>query len=61
MVQEAIALVIRLLKKNFGEVSENIKNQFPDLYLEELKNLSKDIFDFTTFEDLSNWLTNKQR
>ncbi|WP_094673150.1 DUF4351 domain-containing protein [Hydrocoleum sp. CS-953] len=59
-VQEAIALIIRLLKKRFGEVSENLKNQFSDFSLAELENLSEDIFDFTTFEDLSNWLTNKQ-
>ncbi|MGD1713871.1 DUF4351 domain-containing protein [Dapis sp. BLCC M172] len=57
---EAIALIIRLLKKRFGEVSENLKNQLSDFSLAELENLSEDIFDFTTFEDLSNCLTKKQ-
>lgn len=60
-IQEAIALIIRLLKKRFGEVPENIKNQLSDLSLEDLENLSEEIFDFTTFDDLSNWLAKKQR
>ncbi len=58
-IEEAIALIIRLLKKRFGEVPENLKNQLSDLSLEELENLSEDIFDFTNFEDVSNWLANR--
>jgi len=60
-IKGAIALIIRLLKKRFGEVPENLKNQLSDLSLEELENLSEEIFDFTTFDDLSNWLAKKQR
>ena len=58
-IEEAIALIIRLLKKRFGEVPENLKNQLSDLSLEELENLSEEIFDFNNFEDVSNWLANK--
>jgi len=58
-VEEAIALIMRLLKKRFGEVPENLKNQLSDLSLEELENLSEEIFDFTNFDDVSNWLANK--
>ena len=50
---------MRLLKKRFGEVPENLKNQLQNLSLEELENLSEEIFDFSTFEDLSNWLADK--
>ena len=50
---------MRLLKKRLGEVPENLKNQFSDLSLEELENLSEEILDFTNFDDISNWLTNR--
>ncbi|NEP80900.1 MAG: Rpn family recombination-promoting nuclease/putative transposase [Okeania sp. SIO3B3] len=58
-IEQAIALIIRLLKKRLGELPENLKNQLSDLSLEELENLSEEIFDFTTFEDLSNWLLDR--
>nr|WP_293109543.1 Rpn family recombination-promoting nuclease/putative transposase [Okeania sp. SIO2F4] len=35
-IKQAIALIIRLLKKRFGEVPENLKNQLSDLSLSEL-------------------------
>ncbi len=57
-IKQAIALIIRLLKKRFGEFPENLKNQLSDLSLSELENLSEEIFDFTAFDDLSNWLIN---
>ncbi len=55
----ANALITRLLKKRFGEIPENLKKQLSDLSLEELENLSEEIFDFTNFDDLSNWLINR--
>ena len=58
-IKEAIALMIRQLQKRFGEVPENLKNQLQNLSLEELENLSEEIFDFSTFDDLSNWLADK--
>ncbi|MEB3341883.1 DUF4351 domain-containing protein [Okeania sp.] len=57
--EREIEVIIRLLKKRFGEVPENLKNQLSYLSLEELENLSEEIFDFTNFDDLSNWLTKK--
>ena len=53
-------MIMRQLNKRFGEVPESIKNQLQDLSLEDLENLSVDIFDFNTLEDLSNWLANKE-
>jgi len=58
-IKGTIALMIRQLQKRFGEVPENLKNQLQNLSLEELENLSEEIFDFSTFEDLSNWLADK--
>ena len=58
-IKGTIALIIRQLQKRFGEVPENLKNQLQNLSLEELENLSEEIFDFSTFEDLSNWLADK--
>ena len=58
-IEEAIALITRLLKKRFGEIPENLKKQLSNLSLEELENLSEEIFDFTNFDDLSNWLINR--
>ena len=55
----ANALITRLLKKRFGEIPENLKKQLSDLSLEELENLSEEIFDFTNFDDVSNWLINR--
>jgi len=54
-----IKVIIRLLKKRFGEFPENLKNQLSDLSLEELENLSEEIFNFSNCDDLSNWLTKK--
>ena len=55
----AIALIIRQLKKRLGEAPENLKNQLQSLSLAELENLSEEIFNFSTFDDLSNWLANR--
>ncbi|NEP41470.1 MAG: Rpn family recombination-promoting nuclease/putative transposase [Okeania sp. SIO2H7] len=59
-IQQAIATTTRQLKKRFGEVPENIKSQLEDLPLEDLENLSEDIFDLNTLEDLENWLANRE-
>ncbi|NEQ39697.1 MAG: Rpn family recombination-promoting nuclease/putative transposase [Okeania sp. SIO3I5] len=58
-IKQTIALIMRQLKKRFGEIPENLKNQLPNLSLEELENLSEEIFDFNNFDDLSNWFTNR--
>ena len=55
----AIALIIRQLKKRLGEAPENLKNQLQSLSLAELENLSEEIFNFSTFDDLSNWLADR--
>ncbi|NES76264.1 MULTISPECIES: Rpn family recombination-promoting nuclease/putative transposase [unclassified Okeania] len=55
-LNQAIALVMRLLKKRFGEIPETINNQIEDLLLSDLESLTEDILDFNSLEDLESWL-----
>ncbi|NET56620.1 MAG: Rpn family recombination-promoting nuclease/putative transposase [Symploca sp. SIO2E6] len=55
-IEQAIALVSRLLTKRLGEIPVTISSQIENLPLEELENLTEDIFDFHGLEDLENWL-----
>ncbi|MEQ9553474.1 MAG: Rpn family recombination-promoting nuclease/putative transposase [Coleofasciculus sp. G3-WIS-01] len=54
--QEAIALVMRLLNKRFGELPVAISTQVESLPLEYLENLTEDILDLNLLEDLERWL-----
>jgi predicted transposase YdaD len=55
---EAIALISRLLKKRFGEVSETIKPRLQTLSIEQLELFGESLFDFESFEDAIAWLNN---
>ncbi|MEQ9548709.1 MAG: Rpn family recombination-promoting nuclease/putative transposase [Coleofasciculus sp. G3-WIS-01] len=55
-LQQTIALVIRQLNKRFGEISGAITSQVENLPLAELERLGEDFLDFTSLEDLVNWL-----
>lgn len=54
---EAIALVMRLLKKRLGEIPAAITSQVEDLSLADLEILTEDIFDFKSLSDLASWLS----
>ncbi|WP_363269271.1 DUF4351 domain-containing protein [Okeania sp. SIO2B3] len=49
-------LVIRLIKKRFGEIPEAIISQIEDLSVANLDNLGEDFLDFNSLEDLLSWL-----
>ena len=49
-------LVIRQLKKRFGEIPEAIISQIEDLSVADLDNLGEDFLDFNSLEDLLSWL-----
>ena len=49
-------LIIRQLKKRFGEVPEAISSQIEDLSVADLDNLGEDSLDFNNLEDLFSWL-----
>lgn len=55
-LQQAIALVMRQLKKRFGDIPVAIASQVEHLDLAKLENLTEDIFDFNSLPDLENWL-----
>jgi len=55
-LQEAIALVMRLLNKRFGEVPEVISTKVERLPLQDLENLTEEILDLNRLEDLERWL-----
>nr|WP_281259135.1 DUF4351 domain-containing protein [Nostoc cycadae] len=54
--QEAVNLVIRLLTKRFGELSEELRSRISSLPLLVLENLSEALLDFTSLADLQVWL-----
>jgi predicted transposase/invertase (TIGR01784 family) len=55
--EEAIALVTRLLKRRLGqELSEEIESLISGLPLPVLEALSEALLDFTSLDDLQNWL-----
>ena len=53
---EAQALVLRLLGRRFGSVSETVREAVSSLELEQLELLSEDLLDFTAPTDVTAWL-----
>ncbi|OLT58951.1 Rpn family recombination-promoting nuclease/putative transposase [Moorena bouillonii] len=54
--KEAIALIMRLMKKRFGEIDTKTISKIEKLTIEELENLGEDFLDFNNITDLENWL-----
>lgn len=52
-------VIMRLLKKRFGEISAAITSQVEDLPLADLESLTEDILDFQSLQDLESWLENR--
>ncbi|NER38029.1 MAG: Rpn family recombination-promoting nuclease/putative transposase [Oscillatoria sp. SIO1A7] len=59
-LQGSVALLMRQLKKRFGEIPEILSSQVENLLLEDLESLTEDIFDFNSLEDLSVWLQERK-
>ena len=53
---EAIAFIMRQLKKRFGELSLKMISKIENLTIEKLENLGEDFLDFNNITDLENWL-----
>lgn len=49
-------LVLRQLQRRVGELPEDVKKQVQSLSLQNLEALGEALLDFTTIEDLLNWL-----
>lgn len=54
--QEAANLVLRLLLRRFGELSEDLRGRISNLPLSVLEDLSEALLDFSSLDDLSAWL-----
>ncbi|MFP4102913.1 MAG: DUF4351 domain-containing protein [Coleofasciculus sp.] len=60
-ITEAIALILRQLKKRFGEINIAITSQIEALSIEELERLGEDFLDFNRLADLAHWLEERSR
>ncbi|NER39784.1 MAG: Rpn family recombination-promoting nuclease/putative transposase [Oscillatoria sp. SIO1A7] len=54
--EATLALVLRQLKKRFGEIPEAQGSQVENLAISDLEGLAEDLFEFKSLEDLSRWL-----
>ena len=55
-ISEAIALILRLLKRRIGELSAHQRSQVQALSLAQLETLGEALLDFRNPEDLDRWL-----
>jgi predicted transposase YdaD len=54
--QEAGLLILRLLNRRVGKISDDLETQISALPLGELENLGDALLDFTSLSDLQLWL-----
>lgn len=57
-IQQQRDLVSRLLKRKVGELPPELESQMKNLSVDKLQNLGEALLDFSTQEDLINWLEN---
>ncbi len=55
-LNQTMAIIMRQLKKRFGDIPAAISSQVEGLSLEDLEVLTEDILDFNSLEDLQSWL-----
>ncbi len=53
-----ISLVMRLIRRKFGQPEQELTTKISNLTLEQLENLGEELLDFTTIDDLKHWLAN---
>ncbi|OUL27617.1 hypothetical protein BV375_19655 [Nostoc sp. 106C] len=54
--KQARSLILRLLKRRFGELPDELQTQIQALSLEKLEALTDALLDFSTLADLEGWL-----
>ena len=54
--KEAVKLVLRLLNRRFGEVTQSLTEQISQLPVEQVEDLGEALLDFTSETDLRQWL-----
>ncbi len=55
-LQREKSLVLRLLNRRVGELSQEVRSHVESLSLEQLENLGEALLDFTSMADLQTWL-----
>ena len=50
--------ILRLLNRKLGNLSEETENRIKSLESSQLDILTEDLLDFTSFDELQNWLDN---
>ena len=58
LLEEKLAIALRLIKRKLGNLSEETENRIKSLESNRLDSLIEDFLGFTSFEDLDNWLNN---
>ncbi len=56
--EEAVSLVLRLLKKRIGQIRPSDESRITNLSVEQLEALGEALLDFSSGDDLSAWLAN---
>lgn len=59
-LEQAQALVLRLVQKRVGDLPEAVKERIQSLSLEQLEALGEALLDFSAIADLLNWLQANQ-
>lgn len=57
--EATVNLVMRLLKKRFGELTPEMRSAITGLPLPVLEDLSEALLDFTSVADLQSWLAER--
>ena len=52
----ATNVVLRLLRRRFGEIPQNLSEQIRELSVEQIENLAEALLDFESLADLVSWL-----
>ncbi|PSF31683.1 hypothetical protein C7H19_22350 [Aphanothece hegewaldii CCALA 016] len=58
-VKGEVKLILRLLNRRFGQIPPSLATKIQSLSLERLEQLAEDLLDFTSVEDLINWLSER--
>ncbi|ACK65570.1 conserved hypothetical protein [Rippkaea orientalis PCC 8801] len=54
-------LVLRLLNRRIGEITQNLEENIRELSVEQLENLGEALLDFNSQSDLINWLNSENK
>ena len=56
LVKGQATMLLRLLKRKFGQISPSLRGKVNKLSAKQLENLAEALFDLETIADLSDWL-----